>query len=107
MNLTAGSLPDAARARAWFQARDIIGKMASTCGEVSGALVFSSEQFRKGTNFLLVKGTLHTGMKETRAKTTMITSASSDVGRSKKSLKKMMDKSRIRPLSVSKSRDVF
>ena len=47
-------------------------------------------------------------MKETRAKTTMITSASSDVDRSKKSLKKkMMDKSRIRPLSVSKSRDVF
>ena len=56
---------------------------------------------------MLVKGTSHTGMKETRAKTTMITSASSDVGRSKKSLKKMMDKSRIRPLSVSKSRDVF
>jgi len=29
--------PRCARARAWFQARDIIGKMASTCGEVSGA----------------------------------------------------------------------
>ena len=57
---------------------------------------------------MLGKGTSHTGMKETRAKTTMITSASSDVGRSKKSLKKkMMDKWRIRPLSVSKSRDVF
>ena len=52
---------------------------------------------------MLVKGTSHTGMKETRAKTTMITSASSDVGRSKKSLKKMMDKLRIRLLS----RDVF
>ena len=47
-------------------------------------------------------------MKETRAKTTMISSASSVVGRLKKSLKKkMMDKSSIRPLSVSKSRDVL
>ena len=55
-----------------------------------------------------VKGTSHAGMKETRAKTTMITSASSDVGRSKKSLKKkMMDKSTIRPFTVSKSRDAF
>ena len=45
---------------------------------------------------MLVKGTSHTGMKETHTKTTMITSASSDVDRSKKSLKKkMMDKSRI------------
>ena len=41
----------------------------------------------KGTSVLLVKGTSHTGMKETRANTTMISSASSDVGRSKKSLK--------------------
>ena len=56
---------------------------------------------------MLVKGTSHTGMKETRAKTTTITSANSDVGRSKKSLKKKMDKLKIRPLSVSKSRDVF
>ena len=58
---------------------------------------------------MLVKGTSHTGMKETRAKITMITSASSDVGYSKKSLKKkkMMNKSTIRPFSVSKSRDVF
>ena len=47
-------------------------------------------------------------MKETRAKTTMISSASSDVGHFKKSLKKkMMDKLTIQPLSVSKSRDVF
>ena len=45
---------------------------------------------------MLAKGTSHTGMKEIRAKTTMITAPSSDVGRSKKSLKKkMMDKSRI------------
>ena len=56
---------------------------------------------------MLVKGTLHTGMKETRVKTTTITSASSDIGCSKKSLKKMMDKPRIQPLSVSKSRDVL
>ena len=38
---------------------------------------------RKGTSVLLVKGTSHIRMKETRAKTTMITSASSDVGRLK------------------------
>ena len=39
---------------------------------------------------------------------TLITSASSDVGHLKESLKKkMMDKSTIRPLPVSKSRDVF
>ena len=61
---------------------------------------------------MLVKGTPHTGMKETRAKATMITSASSDIGRLKKSLKvkkkkKKMDKSTIQLLSVSKSRDVF
>ena len=44
-------------------------------------------------------------MKETRVKTTMITS---DVGCSKKSpKKKMMDKPRIQPLSVNKSRDVL
>ena len=35
---------------------------------------------------MLVKGTSHTGMKETRAKATMITSATSDVALSKKSL---------------------
>ena len=57
----------------------------------------------KGTDVLLAKGTSHTRMKETLAKTT--TSASSDV---EKSLKKMMmDKSTICPLSFSKSRDVF
>ena len=39
-------------------------------------------------------------------KTTIISSASSDVGRLKKSLKKM-EKSTIRPFTVSKSRDVF
>ena len=67
--------------------------------------------FRKGTNVLLAKGTLYTGMKETRMKTTMITSASSDVSDLKESLKKKrrmtMDKSTIQPLSVSKYRDVF
>ena len=55
--------------------------------------------------YVLLKETLSIGMKETRAKTTMITSASSDVGCLKKSLKKK--KKKIRPLSVSKSRDVF
>ena len=50
---------------------------------------------------MLVKGTSHTGMKETCAKTTMITSASSDIGYSKESLKKkkMMNKSTIQPFS--------
>ena len=66
----------------------------------------------KGTNVLLVKGTAHTGMKETRVRTTRTASASSDIGHLKKSLKKKkkqkrMDKPTIRPLSVSKSRDVF
>ena len=33
---------------AWFQARDIIGKMASTCGEVSGASsVFCGAMFKQ------------------------------------------------------------
>ena len=50
----------------------------------------------KGTNVLIVKGTSHTGMEETRGKTAMITLASSDIGRLKKCLKKiMMDKSTI------------
>ena len=57
-----------------------------------------------GTNILLVKGTVHTGMKE---RTTLITSASSDIGHLekiwKKKKQKMMDKSMIPPLSVSKS----
>ena len=69
-----------------------------------------ADQFRKGTNILLVKGTAHTGMKETRARTTMITSASCGIGHLKKSLKKkkqMMDKLTIQPLAVSKSRDAF
>ena len=48
-----------------------------------GLLVFSAN-FRKGTSVLLVKGTAHTGMKETCVKTTMITSASSGVGCLKK-----------------------
>ena len=70
--------------------------------------MFLQTNFRKGTGILLVKGTSHTGMKETCVKTMMITSASSEVGRLKKSLrKKMMDKWTIRPLSVSKSIDVF
>ena len=50
--------------------------------------------FRKGTNVLLVKGTVHTGMKETRARTTT-TSASSDIGRLKKSLKKKKQKQKM------------
>ena len=41
---------------------------------------------------MLVKCTAHTGMKETHATTTMITSASSDVGRLTKTLKKKKQK---------------
>ena len=43
----------------------------------------------KGRNVLILKGTSHAGMKETRMKTTMISSTSSDVGHSKK-MKKMV-----------------
>ena len=53
---------------------------------------------------------MHTGMKETCAITTMITSASGGIGHLKNSFKKkqkVMDKFTIRPLSVSKSKDVF
>ena len=82
---------------AWFQVRDIIGKMASNYGEVSGA----SSVFCRPVLGKVVKGTSHTGMRETRVKTTLITSASSDVGHLKISPRKMMmDKSTIR-LSVS------
>ena len=49
-------------------------------GKYLGLLVFSADQFRKGTSVQLVKGTSHIGMKETRAKTTVINSASSDRG---------------------------
>ena len=76
----------------------------SNCGEVSGATSVFCEPI------LISKGTVHIGMKETRARTTMITSASSDVHRLKKSLKKKqrkMDKSMIQLLSVSKTRGVF
>ena len=40
-----------------------------------------------GTNILVVKGTVHTRLKEIRAIATVITLASFDVGRLKKSLK--------------------
>ena len=44
----------------------------------------ASRCLTEGTNVLLVKGTSHTEMRETHMKTTMITSANSDVGRWKK-----------------------
>ena len=57
---------------------------------------------------LLVKGTAHTQMKVIGAKTTVKTSATSDVGRSTKSLKKMkMNNLTIRQFSVSKCGDAF
>ena len=84
--------------------------MTSNCREVSGATsVFCGPILRKGTNILLVKGTLHAGMKETCAKTTMITSASFDIGCLKDIPEEEDDddKLTIQPLSVSKSKDVF
>jgi len=61
-------------------------KMASKCGEESGATAFCSESNEEGTNILVVKGTTHTGMKDVRTKAIVITSTSFGVGRLKKSL---------------------
>ena len=47
----------------------------------SKVLENSTESYRKGTNILVVKGTAHTGLKETGAKVTMITVAQSSDGR--------------------------
>ena len=63
-------------------------KMASRCGEESGATAFCSESSREGTNILVVKGTTHTGMKDICTKATMITLASLGVGQFKKPLRK-------------------
>ena len=52
----------------------------------------------KGTNILLVKGTVYTGMKGISARIIVITSASSDAGR-------LMNKLTIQLFSVSKSRN--
>ena len=57
---------------------------------------------------LLVKGTAHTQIKMIGAKTTVKTSATSDVGRLTKSLKKMkMNNLTFRQFSVSKCGDAF
>ena len=71
-----------------------VEKWFLSVGKCLGLLVFVQTKFRKGTNILLVKGTAHTGTKETHVRTTMIiiTSASSDVGRMKKFLKKKKQK---------------
>ena len=79
-------LPDLRYGRGF---RHVSEKWLLTVGKYLGFLV---SFLRKGTNILLVKGTLHTGMKEPHAKTTMITSASSDVSCLKKSLKKKKKK---------------
>ena len=62
--------------------------MASKCWEESGATAFCLESNRDGTNILVVKGTMHTGMKDIRTRATAITLASLGVGQLKKSLKK-------------------
>jgi len=64
--------------------------MASKCGEESGATTFCSESNREieKVRTFLVKGTMHTGMKDIHTKATVITLASLGVGQLKKSLKK-------------------
>ena len=47
----------------------------------------STELNRNGMNILVVKGTVHTRLKEIHTKATVIALASFDVGRLKKSLK--------------------
>ena len=56
---------------------------------------------------LLVKGTAHTRMKVIGGKTTVKTSATTDIGRLTKSLKKMMNNLTFRQFSVSKCGDAF
>ena len=57
---------------------------------------------------LLVKGTAHTQMKVIGGKTMVKTSATTDIGRLTKSLKKMkMNKLTFRQSSVSKCGDAF
>ena len=86
--------------------------MVSKCGEESGATVFCSESNREGTNTLVVKGTTHTGMKDVRAKATVITLASLGVGQLKKSrririrrIRRKMNNSTVQPFSGRKSAD--
>ena len=67
-----------------------------------------SPKIWKGTMDLLVKGTAHTRMKVIGEKTTIKTSATSDIGRLTKSLKKMkMNNLTFRQFSVSKCGDAF
>ena len=62
----------------------------------------------KDTVDLLVKGTAHTRMTVIGGKTTVKTSATSDIGRLTKSLKKMkMNNLTFRQFSVSKCGDAF
>ena len=62
----------------------------------------------KDTVDLLVKGTAHTRMKVIGEKTTVKTSATSDIGRLTKSLKKMkMNNLTFRQFSVSKCGDAL
>ena len=56
---------------------------------------------------LLVKGTAHTRMKVIGEKTTIKTSATSDIGRLTKSLKMKMNNLTFRQFSVSKCGDAF
>ena len=73
----------------------------------------STESNRQGTNILVVKGTAHTEMKDTRTKAMVITLASFGIGQLKKLLgrikriRRKMNSSTVLPFSGSKSRDVF
>ena len=62
---------------------------ALTCSKLwSGATAFCLESNQKSTNILVVKGTMHTGMKDVHTKAIVIILASFGIGRLKNLLKK-------------------
>ena len=60
-------------------------------GKCLGLILLCAHGIWKGTNVLLAKGTVYTGMKGICEKFTMLTSGSSDVDHLKKLLKNMED----------------
>ena len=64
-------------------------------GKYLGLILLCAHGIWKGTNALLAKVTVHTGMKGICEKFTVLTSGSSDVDHLKKLLKKKMDTSMI------------
>ena len=76
-------------------------------GKSLGLLRFARSRVE---NILVVKGTMHTGIKDIRTKATVITLASKGIGQFKKSLKKNWKKINnltVQPFSGSKSADRF